>query len=152
MVLEGCQAGSCEWPYMVKSAVSRTEQQKQQRQRQQNSIEVLEHKLWPKNGEGLWILCTPSVFLCVETEHSLVSSQTVVMRDRTEILCHCAHTQGFLTAKVEYWMNGALKDWIQIKHTLHIWSFFLHRDSVWSTNVEHAFYIKHCTMWCYGCS
>lgn len=42
MVLEGCQAGSSEWPYMVKSAVSRTERQKRQRQRRLSSIEVLE--------------------------------------------------------------------------------------------------------------
>lgn len=34
MVLEACQAGSSEWPYMVKSAVSRTERQKRQRQKE----------------------------------------------------------------------------------------------------------------------
>lgn len=43
MVLEGCQAGSSEWPYMVKSAVSMTERQKRQRQRQPSSAELLEH-------------------------------------------------------------------------------------------------------------
>lgn len=39
-------------------------------------------------------------------------------------MCHCAHTQGLLTAKAEHWMNGALKDCIQIKHALYTRSSF----------------------------
>lgn len=102
--------------------------------------------------QGLWTLSTFSVFLCVQTEYTLIHSQTGVVWDNAGRLCHSAHTQGFLTAKVEHWMNGELKDWVQIQHTLHIWSFILYTGSVWSTNAEHAFYIKQCTMWCYGYS
>lgn len=75
MVLEGCQAGSSEWPYMVKSAVSRTERQKRQRQRQPSSTELWNTN-WEKYGERPGILFTPTVFLCVETVQSSASRQT----------------------------------------------------------------------------
>lgn len=61
MDLEGCQAGSSEWPYMVKSEVSRTEQQKQQRQL--NSIVILEHKLTKVWGKTIDIIHTQCIFV-----------------------------------------------------------------------------------------
>ena len=45
---------------------------------------------------------------CEDRVCSLVSHLTGV--SETEISYHCAHAQGLLTAKVEHWMNGALKD------------------------------------------
>lgn len=67
MVLEGCQAGSSEWPYMVKSAVSRTKRQKRQRQRQLSSIEVLEHKLTKVWGKTIDIMHTQCIFVCTDS-------------------------------------------------------------------------------------
>lgn len=63
MVLEGCQAGSSEWPYMVKSAVSRTERQQWQRQRQPGIIEVLEHRLTRVWGKTLHIKHVQCIFV-----------------------------------------------------------------------------------------
>lgn len=65
MVLEGCQAGSSEWPYMVKSAVSRTERQKRHRQRQPSGIEVLETQAdQSMGGKTIDIMHTQCIFVC----------------------------------------------------------------------------------------
>lgn len=44
MVLEGCQAGSSKWPYMVKSAVSMTERHQWESGGNPDSIEVLQNQ------------------------------------------------------------------------------------------------------------
>ena len=84
MVLEGCQAGSSEWPYMVKSAVSRTERQK--RQRQWRSIEIWNTQ-WPKYGKRPRISCTSSAFLW-EVQLSKAATVVYVRQKRTNVsLC-----------------------------------------------------------------
>lgn len=42
-------------------------------------------------------------------EHSLASSKRGA-RETTEKMRHCAHTQGLPNAKVEHWVNGAVRD------------------------------------------
>lgn len=92
------------WPYMVKSAVSRTQQQKRQRQTQVSSIEILKHTL--TEGEIKNIMQTKCI-LCVESNWCMWDWAET----EQNTMSLCTH-QGFTNSK-----GWALDDWIQIKHT-----------------------------------
>lgn len=114
MVLERCQAGSSEWPYMVKSAVSRVSGRKWQRQRQLSGVEVLEHdttKVW---GKTLYTVPSVAIVLFMCRENSFTSSQTSGYERKT-------HTHTHTT------MNGGLRERIQTKHTPNV-MVFLYRE------------------------